>query len=139
MRVEMYKCMRQGVAKAATWPRRDCPVVVTPEPAGERAHNATQERESARSQGGSGTTGGQYDRARVSDRAVCPGVSIGQAPRLVQPSGRGAVLCCRLVEGVEPVPVGVGRGSPLLISSYIKAREGIASWHAGRYDAPIRQ
>lgn len=30
-------------------------------------------------------------------------------------------------------------GELLLISSYIKARGGIANWHAGRYDSPIRQ
>ena len=42
-------------------------------------------------------------------------------------------------EGGEVVPGAGGRGSPLLISSYIKARGGIASWHTGRYDAPIRQ
>jgi hypothetical protein len=62
--------LRKGEAKAATWPRRDCPVVVTPEPAGEAvADSDTRKRGGGgygRSLGGSDTTGGQDKQARGS-------------------------------------------------------------------------
>lgn len=71
--------------------------MVTPEPAGEAvADSDTRKRGGGgggRSLGGSDTTGGQCDRARVSDRAVCSGVSIGQAPRVVGRKSFRIVFC----------------------------------------------
>lgn len=79
--------LRKGEAKAATWPRRDCPVVVTPEPAGEAvADSDTRKRgvaAAAEAWAAAIQRGDRISRREAAERVTCSHASIGQAPRLV--------------------------------------------------------